>query len=159
MRPGIEMDEAAKAKFLERLAETANVTRSARAAKVERVTVYRHRRKDPEFLKAWDEALELGNDALEDEAIRRGKDGWLEPLVSAGKVVGTVRKYSDGLLNTMLKARRPEKFRERTDTTMSGSMTHTHIGPDAPPRETREEWLERKRREAEALGAAAGSAA
>jgi len=159
MRQGVEITEAEKARFLERLAETANVTKSAKSARVGRATVYAHKHADPAFAKAWAEAVELGTDALEDEAIRRGKDGVLKPLVSGGKIVGTVREYSDGLLNTMLKARRPEKFRERTDTTMVGAFHHTHHGPDAPPRETREEWLERKLRENAAVGAAGGAPA
>ena len=37
----------------------------------------------------------------------------LEPVVSAGKVVTTVRKYSDTLLIVLLKGKRPDTYRER----------------------------------------------
>jgi hypothetical protein len=55
------------------------------------------------------------------EAWRRGVEGLSEPLVSAGKLVRdedghpmTIQRYSDVLLTLLLRAHRPEKFRERT---------------------------------------------
>lgn len=85
-----------------------------------------------EFHEAWDAALEIGNDYLEQEAQRRAVDGYIEPIVHKGiqafvrdPVTGvlelgpdgkpiplTVRRYSDRLLEILLKARRPDKFRE-----------------------------------------------
>lgn len=85
-----------------------------------------------EFHEAWDAALEIGNDYLEQEAQRRAVDGYEEPVVHKGiqafvrdPVTGeleldahgrpiplTIRRYSDRLLEVLLKARRPEKFRE-----------------------------------------------
>ena len=85
-----------------------------------------------EFHEAWDAALEIGNDYLEQEAQRRAVAGYEEPIVHKGiqafvrdAVTGeleldeygrpiplTIRRYSDRLLEVLLKARRPEKFRE-----------------------------------------------
>src|SRR5574337_1699712 len=67
----------------------------------------------PDFSAAWDAALELGTDSLEDEAVRRAHEGTLKPVYQGGKKVGTIREYSDTLLIFMLKARRPERFKER----------------------------------------------
>jgi hypothetical protein len=159
MRQGVELDEKRKARFLARLEETGNVTLSAAAAKVSRNTLYRHRREDEAFRKRWAEAEELGDGALEDEARVRATQGWLRPIFQGGKLVGHEPVKSDALLITMLKAARPEKYRERTQTELTGALAHHHTGPDMPQRETREEWLERKRREAAAVGAAGGSAA
>jgi hypothetical protein len=39
------------------------------------------------FSTAWDEALERGLDALEDEVMRRAKDGVAEPVYYQGRVV------------------------------------------------------------------------
>jgi transposase-like protein len=89
--------------FLATLAKTGNVTLSAEAAGVGRETVYRWRRDSEDFAGAWDEANTLGTDALEDEAVTRAV---------AGK--------SDTLLIFMLKARRPEKFKERSATEHTG---------------------------------------
>jgi len=85
-----------------------------------------------EFHEAWDAALGIGNDYLEQEAQRRAVDGYEEPIVHKGiqafvrdaetgnleldangkPIPLTVRRYSDRLLEILLKARRPEKFRE-----------------------------------------------
>lgn len=99
-------------RFLDALARTASVTAASQAAGIGRRTAYNWRNADEEFASAWDDALESGTDALEDEAIRRALDG------------------SDTLLIFMLKARRPEKFKERVaneHTSPDGSMSPTRI--------------------------------
>jgi DsbC/DsbD-like thiol-disulfide interchange protein len=99
--------------FCTALAETANVTRSCKIAELGRTTAYLWRNSDTDFAKAWDAALERGTDALEDEAVRRGHEGTEKPVYQGGKLVGTVREYSDTMLTIMLKARRPDKFKDR----------------------------------------------
>jgi hypothetical protein len=101
--------------FLAALETTANVSRACRMAHLPRQCAYEWRDADEEFAKAWEEALERGTDALEDEAVRRAYQGVLKPVYQGGKKVGTVREYSDTLLIFMLKARRPEKFKERIE--------------------------------------------
>ena len=49
-------------------------------------------------------------DELQGEAVRRAKEGWLEPVFHQGIQVGTRRRYSDRLLMFLLQALRPEKF-------------------------------------------------
>ena len=66
--------------------------------------------------------METGLDALEDEAMRRAKDGVARFVVSGGKVVMhpetgeplTKRVFSDTLAMFLLKARRPERYRKRS---------------------------------------------
>jgi hypothetical protein len=50
--------------------------------------------------------LERGLDALEDEVMRRAKDGVVEPVFYKGRVVGEKRRYSDNLAMFILKSRR-----------------------------------------------------
>ncbi len=114
-----------KAQFLERLAETASVTAAAAATKISRKTWYQHRNADKEFSKSWEVALDEGTDALEDEAVRRAHEGVLKPVFHGGKKVGEIREYSDTLLMFSLKARRPEKYRERVDNRVSGDVNVT----------------------------------
>ena len=111
---------AKRRKFIRTLAATANVTRSAAAVGVSRRHVYDVRAADPEFKRQWDDAINSGIDDLEGEAFRRARDGVPEPLVSMGKVVRDddgkpmmIRKYSDTLMVTLLKAHRPDKYREK----------------------------------------------
>jgi hypothetical protein len=58
--------------------------------------------------------LEHGTDALEDEAVRRAVEGVIKPVFHQGKRVGTLRVFSDPLLMFLLRARRPDKFADRT---------------------------------------------
>jgi hypothetical protein len=102
-----------EAAFLETLAESANVTKSCEINGIARRSAYEWREKDPDFAKRWDEAINLGVDALEDEAVRRGRDGVDEPVFYQGQVCGMIRRYSDTMLIVSLKARRPEKYSER----------------------------------------------
>ena len=111
-----------RANFLEALSECGNIKKSAKIAKIGRQTAYRWRRTDEDFAKAWDEALELGIDALEDEAMRRAVDGYLKPVFHGGKQVGSVREYSDTLLIFLLKGRRPERYAERRNVKLSGAL-------------------------------------
>lgn len=104
-----------RAAFLEALAETANVTHACKQALVPRRTAYQWREDVPKFADAWDDAVELGTDALEDEAVRRAHAGVDKPVFYQGEVCGAIREYSDTLLIFMLKARRPDKFKERAE--------------------------------------------
>lgn len=90
------------------------MTRAARATRRHRSTWYRWRAERPEFATAWAAALEHGTDALEDEAVRRAVEGVIKPVFHQGKRVGTLKIYSDALLMFLLRARRPEKFTDRT---------------------------------------------
>jgi hypothetical protein len=114
-------------KFFESLAATDNVTLSALAAGYARTSVYEHRESDPEFARQMDEAIEIATDALEEEARRRAKDGVDEPQFYQGALVVDkkkkpicVRRYSDRLMELLLKAHRPDKFRERVSQEISG---------------------------------------
>jgi len=121
-----------KAKFLAALTEANSIGKAAAAAGIGRRTAYDWRDKDPDFAAAWDVAYEVGTDNLEDEATRRGRDGVDEPVYYQGAVCGTIRRYSDTLLLAQLKARRPDKYRERTSTELTGKngaplFPHVHV--------------------------------
>ncbi len=109
--------------FLEALAETASVSRAAEASGIVRTRWYACRRRDSAFAAAWDEALDQGSDALEDEAVRRALEGVEKPVFRGNEVVGYLREYSDRLLILMLKARRPERFKERGSGEVCATVT------------------------------------
>jgi hypothetical protein len=112
--------EQRKEKFLKELAKRANVSDAARAAGVGRSTAYEWYEADQGFARRWDEAVEHAVDELEREAWRRAAEGFDEPVYQKGELVGHVRRYSDQLMSVLLKAHRPEKFRERTQTELTG---------------------------------------
>lgn len=98
--------------FLELLAQTGNVTMSATEAGVHRRTAYRARASSKKFAADWDEAVEEAIDLLEAEARRRAFSGVDKPIFHAGTKIETVKEYSDTLLIFLLKAHRPDKFRD-----------------------------------------------
>jgi hypothetical protein len=54
-------------------------------------------------------------DQMEAEAIRRGMKGVRTPVYKGGLLAGYQTVYSDSLLTLMLKASRPDRFRERSE--------------------------------------------
>lgn len=110
--------ERAKRTFLQTLQETSNIAASCRAANVARKTVVEWRKKDTDFAESWDEAMEAGLDDLEQTARERAHD------------------VSDLLLMFLLKANRPEKYRETIQHQASGEVrvvfTNDWRGVNAP---------------------------
>ncbi len=117
-------------KFLASYRKCGNITKAAKATRVDRSTVYARRESDPEFEKAMLAAQEEAVDLLEEEARRRAADGSVKPVFYQGKQVATVREYSDTLLIVLLKANRPEKYRERADITSGGEQIKAYVGFD-----------------------------
>ena len=102
--------------FLAAFRETGNVRLACEVAKVGRSSHYRWLDKDPEYREAFELAKEDAADILEAEAYRRAVEGVEKPVGwYKGKPGGTVREYSDILLIFLLKALRPEKYRERVE--------------------------------------------
>jgi len=112
--------------FLAAIHVMPNVTRAAKAAKINKSQHYATLKSSPEYAAAFREALQMGFDALADVAVTRATDGWEEPIVyqgriavqedpSTGKVVPvTVRKIDNQMLRFILDRRHPE-YRERME--------------------------------------------
>ncbi len=101
----------AREKFLQKLKETANVSLSADLVGISRVRAYQVRKKDKAFAEAWDEAIEIGIDNLEHEARRRAMHGTSRPQFYKGEICGYIQEYSDKLIEFLLAAGRPQKYR------------------------------------------------
>src|SRR5262245_24697118 len=104
--------------YLAALAETGNNTVAARHVGIDRDTPHRWRQKDAAFAAAWDEAQEAATEKLEAEAWRRAVEGVpnIRRSYWRGVLVGedVKQEYSDKLLELLLKARAPHKYRETT---------------------------------------------
>lgn len=135
-KPG-EKFVACKDRFLEELERTGHVYHSCKVAGMSYQLMKHHREggpkadRDPEFEEQYQNAMASFLETLRKEAIRRAVDGWKErPVVDKeGNVVGEVRKYSDRLLELLLK-RHDEGFKERVavdaKTEHTGTVTHAH---------------------------------
>ena len=93
-----------KNKFLNCYAVCGQIAKASRAAGINQFTHY-YWMEDPEYVKAFEKAKEVAADYLEEVAIARATSG---------------RKPSDRLLEFLLKAARPEKYKERTETNITG---------------------------------------
>lgn len=134
------------AAFLAALSEFPNVTAACRKGHVSRSKVYERRATDPEFAKAWDEALDRGMCRAEDDVADRAFRGLPKLKFHEGQVVMAPkldendnpvldekgewimvpyveREYSDALAQFILKAHRPDKYRERREVEHSGGVT------------------------------------
>lgn len=123
---------------IDALAKGLTARAAAVAAEVNRTTLFEWKYKFPEFAEAWEKAMDSANEFFEDEARRRATDGYLEPVYQQGVLVGHVRKYSDPLLIMQLKARFPDKYRERTESEVKADQTVTFrvvggLPSDEPP--------------------------
>jgi hypothetical protein len=97
------------------------IGRACEAVGVSRQAIHKHQMKDPEFARQVEVARSVGAGVIEDEAMRRGVEGVEEPIYQGGKLVGTVRRYSDSLLLALLRAHLPEKYTERSKTELTGA--------------------------------------
>lgn len=108
-----------RARFLLDLSDHGMVGRAADSIKRRRITLYAWKIDDPEFAAAWEEAHSVAMQTLEEEALRRGREGVEKPVYQGGQMVGTVREYSDPLLARLLQAHHP-KFRDRVEVELPG---------------------------------------
>ncbi len=109
--------------FLQAFAKTGLVNKSAWAADVVPSTITQTRKKHPEFEEMFQLALSDYRESIEQEIHRRAIEGWDEPVYQKGELVGTVRRYSDRMLE--LKAKRHiAEYRDKVtvDQTVRGGV-------------------------------------
>jgi hypothetical protein len=110
---GLKATPENKEIVLAMLAGGATYAAAAAAIGAHRRTIMKWPDNDEEFAERWKDAIEEGIDRLEDEAIRRARDGVKRPVFYMGQVVGYVQEYSDSLLRFLLEAKRPAVYRVR----------------------------------------------
>lgn len=98
--------------FLKAYERLGTITHAAKEAGVSRRTVYNWQQADEDFALAMHDCREQVTEDLEREAVRRAKDG------------------SDTLLIFLLKANRPEKYRENVKIEHAGSVNRSYDGVD-----------------------------
>ncbi|MEM1052853.1 MAG: hypothetical protein AAGI28_12240 [Pseudomonadota bacterium] len=104
--------EARQRAFIEALADTGSVGAACRAVDMSTNGAYYLRRQEgaTSFREAWQKALDLGVQRLEDVAMDRAINGVEVPVYSYGELIGTRKSYNDRLLMFMLRNRAPERF-------------------------------------------------
>lgn len=126
-----------KKAFLEHFRGMGNITAACRALGLERRNVYNWQEHDATFAHAFRQAEIEATETLEAEAFRRAHDGLkrlrfdrrglpLKDPESGGYY--TELEYSDTLLIFLLKARAPEKYREKYDPGATRSGDDVTVG-------------------------------
>ncbi len=99
--------------FLNLLARCGSVIQASQAAGYQDPRALQAYRKDnDDFADDWAAAVDAAACRLEDEADRRGIEGWLEPVFHKGAIVGHIRKFSDAMLALRLKGLKPDTYRD-----------------------------------------------
>jgi hypothetical protein len=104
------MTDSQKKQFLETLRDSANVTAGAERAGITRHLAYATRKRDKDFRRAWDDALQAALDDLEGALRGRALHGVEQPVFYGGKECGRVRTYNDALGMFLLRGRRSDVF-------------------------------------------------
>jgi hypothetical protein len=122
-----------KAAFLAELSRHGIASRAARAASPHTgspsgcLSTFKDARvNDPEFAAAWGEAVETARADIEHEIFRRAQEGYEEPVYGGRykeEVVGTVRRYSDRLLELRARAMLPA-YRDAAALNVNKRVTH-----------------------------------
>lgn len=120
----VAFDEHVRPQYLAVLEETGSFQAAADAVGINAKTAYNARRADEAFAELCEEALERYRGAIRAEIYRRGVEGWEEPVYQGGVQVGTVRKYSDRMLE--LEAKRVDpSYRDKVGVEHSGGVAVT----------------------------------
>ncbi len=115
-----------KAKWLEAFDREGTVFTACKESGVARSTVYNWRQQDEAFAIAWHDVEEATTERMEREAFRRSVEGVKRDIYHQGQVVGQERQFSDVLLIFMLKARRPERYRDNVKIEHGGTVNQSH---------------------------------
>lgn len=145
-----KVTERDKEVFLDGLCQGMTMKKAAELAAHPYDSFYKVRERDPEFNELVIRARDIGTDVLEEEAFRRGTEGFKKPVI--GKVAPGIdghlkdengeyiyeMVYSDRLLEILLKGRRPE-YRDKptidiTNQTLNVSLEDRSAALDAVAR-------------------------
>lgn len=99
-------------RFIEALAATKCVDAACRAVGMSDTSAYelRERPCGAAFRKAWEIALEVQLDAVEQGAVERSVHGVARPIFYKGEKVGEYRHYDERLTMFLLRNRRPARY-------------------------------------------------
>lgn len=144
--------------FLRALSETGEIQKACARVGTTQQTIWKMKKRSPEFAAACEKALRISLPCLEQIAYERAVEGWEEEIVVRGEVVGTRRRWSERLLADLLKAEQVARRGERIAEAKRGPVEAATTREDMLSVLTKRiELIERRRKDrarAEALAAA-----
>lgn len=119
-------------KFLRALEKTGNINSAAAHAGVSRPTVYALMKRNERFAERVQMAKDKACGALEEEAVRRARDGVVKHKYYKGELIRDKdgkpveeREYSDTLLAKLLEAAAPELYGKKSSVNVKQDITVT----------------------------------
>lgn len=112
MSDASEACDTRKSAWLEVFELEGTVVAACKSTGVPRSTAYKWRQRDEAFALQWADVERATTERMEREAYRRAVEGVKRDVYHQGQVVGAERHYSDVLLIFMLKARKPDMYRD-----------------------------------------------
>jgi len=111
-----------------------NVKEALNTVQVSPLVALRAYKADPKFKAEWDESLEAATMVLESHAVKRATTGATRQVLdNQGNLVDIEDRPSDKLLETMLKARKPDLYSDKVRVT----------GADGGPVQVRDALIEK----------------
>ena len=120
-RPPRPPSPKARDSFLATLARGYSVSLACTESGIPRSTAYDLRGRNASFRALWDQALELGLEVLEDEALRRAVEGVEDFRLDREGYEHPFRRYSDVLLIFLIKNRIRDRYGDRALLSVGGA--------------------------------------
>jgi hypothetical protein len=118
-----------------------DILEACQSVGVSLIFVNQWRKDDKEVHDQLTESEQVGTQGLLSAALQRGVRGIEEDVYYKGEVVGQKKVYSDGLLQSLLKAKVPEFAKDGEG---AGVSVHVNIANVMPRANNYQEWLEMK---------------
>lgn len=112
-------------KFLANYSIHGTITKAAQMTRIRREN-HQVWKQDELYRQRFEAARARFRDQLKNAAIKRGVEGYAEPVFYKGRMVGVKQRYSDQLLLAVLQAMVPE-FQKRMEVQHTGTVSHAHI--------------------------------
>ncbi|ESZ85955.1 MAG: hypothetical protein Q27BB25_16595 [Blastomonas sp. CACIA14H2] len=109
------LSEESLCAFLDHLAETSNVSLSAKRAGVSRSAVYRLRATCPAFSHGWQMAIATGYDELEFRMLKTARFGTIKPVKRPDGSIGKATEFDDAQGLKLLMAYKQSVEKARAD--------------------------------------------
>lgn len=126
----IEGLDAAQKRFLANYIQCGTILRACMNADV-RPSQHYAWMLQPCYKEAFDEVKRFSNERLESLAYDLASGRFSRPIASAGKVVAYEQVFDTKLLQTLLRARMPERFAQKVDITSNGHSLVKIVDKDA----------------------------
>ena len=137
--------------FFAALSAFPNITNACQIARISPSYVYQQRKENPEFREKFEECMALGVQAVEDMALQRAFKGYEKGIYYQGNKVATEYEPSDRLAEFVLKAHKPEKYRENATTFNIGANSLVAVLSGMPRSDVLEQSEELKQLEAKVI--------